>query len=76
MSRLQDEPERNSCRPVDGPDGQTEYIFTVPDGRGIQHYHGLGGCPFGTGGLYFGRAEELLTEMAGEPCADCGEVHW
>jgi len=59
----QTEPERNACRPVNnGPTGETEYIFTVPDGRGILHDHGPD----------FGRAEELLAGMGDCRCADCG----
>lgn len=69
-----EEPERNACRPV-GTLANTRYIWTLADGRGIEHPHDDDGCPFDHDPELAAAAEEVAAEMVGEPCPECGQVH-
>jgi hypothetical protein len=67
------EPDRNACRPVDGPDDTTEHIWTTRDGRGLLHGHDDDGCPLERLGT--AKVEDLAAGLASEPCVECGEPH-
>jgi hypothetical protein len=69
-----DEPKRQACRPVGYPP-DVRYIWTLLDGRGIEHPHNPDGCPFDQDPELAAAAEEVAASTAGEPCPECGEVH-
>lgn len=67
-------PKPNACRRIGGvfTDGQRRYAWTLDNGGGLIHDHRDGRCPFGCGGKYEGRAEQVALGLADMGCG-CGE---
>jgi hypothetical protein len=67
-------PKPGACQPI-GLDPEVRFVWSLHDGRGIEHPHDEDGCPFDHDPELGAAAEEVAAETAGEPCPTCGGIH-